>query len=440
MRLAFVSPLPPAPTGVADYTADVLRLLAPSHEIEAFHAQDVVEAARLPGSVRVRRAEQLPARHAERPFDVVVHQLGNSEAHAFVYGLLSRFPGLLVLHELVLFHSRAAMFTDSEPVRAWRRAPESPAARAGAQPALDAWRDELVYSYPDRGRRLFAAHMGTVGDLLPYAYPLLRIPVEASRAVLVHSTFAAAAVRDEVEGAAAIVVPQPVEALDVEPAAVRALRARLGFAPDEVVVGCYGLLTREKRIDAVARAVARASAAEPRLRLLLAGPVADRRALEQALAALGLAARAVVTGRVPHEELAAHIAAADVVAHLRWPTARETSAALLRVLAQGRPTIVSDLQHQSELPASAVRRIDPAREADLEPAIVELARDPGRRRLLGEAAAAYVRRAHAPARVVAGWSAALELAQRRPLPPARAWPAHWPRPQDRQQPESASSP
>jgi hypothetical protein len=52
------------------------------------------------------------------------------------------------------------------------------------------------------------------------------------------------------------------------------------------------------------------------------------------------------------------------VAHLRYPSARETSAALLRVLAQGRPTLVSDLEHQSELPDDVVLRIDVANEDD----------------------------------------------------------------------------
>ncbi len=429
MRIAFVSPLPPAATGIADYSAELLRRLAPRHELEAFHAQEAVDEGRLPEALPVRRAEELVARHGRQPFDVVVYQMGNGPAHAFAYDLLSRLPGLLVLHDLVLFHSRAAAFTDAEPVRAWRREPGSDAARDAARPLLAAWREELVYSYPAQGARLFAAHLGTVGDLLPYAYPLLRIPVEASRAVLVHSAFAALAVRDEVPDAEVVTVPQPVEAAAAGPGAVRTLRARLGFAEDELVVGCFGLLTREKRTHAVARAVARASARDPRLRLLLAGPVPDRAALERELAALGLGERAVVTGRVPHDQLAAHVAAADVVAHLRWPTARETSAALLRVLAQGRPTIVSDLQHQSELPEAAVRRVDPAHEEGLEAAILELALDPAARLRLGAAAASYVRRAHSPERVLAGWEQALARARSRPDPPPRAWPAHWPRPE-----------
>lgn len=435
MRLAFVSPLPPAATGVADYTADVLRLLAPAHEIEAFHGQDEVETTRLPAGLRIAHAAELPARHAHHPFDLIVHQLGNGPAHGFAYDLVSRLPGLLVLHDLVLFHSRAAVFTDSEPVRAWRAAPASAAARAAAQPALDAWKAELEYSYPGRGERLYAAHMGSVGDLLPYAYPLLRLPVEASRAVLVHSAYAAVVVREEVPGAVVTVVPQPVEPVEGDAGAIASLRARLGFARDDVVVGCFGLLTREKRVDAVAAAVARASAIEPRLRLLLAGPLPDRPGLEQRLSALGLEGRAVLTGRLAHGELGTHIGVADIVAHLRWPTARETSAALLRVLAQGRPSIVSDLQHQADLPADCVWRIDPAREADLELALLALARDPGARLRLGAAAAEHVRRAHAPARVAAGWTAALELARGRAAPAPGAWPAHWPRPE---QPQSAT--
>ncbi len=428
MRIAFVSPLPPAATGIADYAADLLGLLAPRHEIEAFHAQEAVDASRLPAGLPARPAGELLAAHRERPFEVVVYQMGNGPAHAFVYELLPRLPGLLVLHDLVLFHSRAAAFLEAEPVRAWRQAPGSDAAREAARPLLEAWRDEIVYSYPAQGARLFAAHMGTVGDLLPYAYPLLRLPVEASRAVLVHSACAARLVRDEVADAQVVVVPQPVEAVAVESQSVRALRRRLGFAEDELVVGCFGLLTPEKRPQAIARAVARASASFPRLRLLLVGPVPDRAGLERRLAALDLGGRAVVTGRVPHEELAAHVAAADVVAHLRWPTARETSAALLRVLALGRPAIVSDLQHQSELPEDAVRRVDPAREEEeLEAAILELAGDPGARERLGAAATAYVRRAHAPKRVLAGWEEALEAARARPDPLPRAWPAHWPR-------------
>ncbi len=426
MRLAFVSPLPPAPTGIADYSADVLALLAPAHAIDVFHGQERVEEERLPRGIGLYAASSLPARHRSQPYEVAVYQLGNGIDHAFAYDLLARVPGLLVLHDLVLFHARAAAFLESEAVRAWRGNPASVAAREAARPALEAWRAELTYSYPDQGERLFEAHLGTVGDLLPYAYPLFRIPVEASRAVAAHSAFAADAVRAEVPQATVVRVPMPISAVRVEPAAVRALRGRLGFAPDDLVVGAFGLMTREKRVDAIARAVVDAARRDPRIRLLLVGPVPDRDALDRQLDSLGARPRTVVTGRVPFDDLPRHIEAADLVAHLRYPTGRETSAALLRVLAQGRPTLVSDLSHQAEIPQDAVWRIDLADERrQLEEAILELAASPDERQRMGRAAAAHVRSGHGPAVVRSAWEDALAITRDRPDPPRRDWPAHW---------------
>ena len=426
MRLAFVSPLPPAPTGIADYSAELLVLLARRHEIEVFHGQDEVDDSQIP-KVPLRSAGELAARHAVRPYDVVVHQLGNNPVHAFQYDLLARVPGLLVLHDLVLFHSRAAAFTDSPAVRAWREDPASPEKGAAARPALAAWRAELAYAYPREGERLYEAHLGTVGDLLPYAYPLCRIPVEASRAVAVHDAFLVDAVRAEAPGARVTVVPMPARATHVPAADAARLRESLGFAPTDIVVGTFGLVTPEKRLGTIARAVG--AARDPRLRLLVVGPVPDRPAVDAVLAGAGLTGRAVVTGRVPIGSLPAHAAAADLVAHLRHPTGRETSAALLRVLAQGRPTIVSDLAHQSGLPEDAVRRVDPAdEEASLTRAIVSLASDPRAREAMGRRAAEHVARAHSEARVLAAWDEALDLARLSPPPAARDWPAHWPRP------------
>lgn len=428
MRLALASPLPPLPTGIADYTADLVQILSPGHEIELFHGQEDVDLARFPADVSVHRASELVARHGREPFDVTVYQMGNAPAHDFLYEVVPRLPGLLVLHDLVLHHARAARFLESDAVRAWRACPGSREAREGARPVLEAWHDELAYEYPAAGDRLFAAHLGTVGDLLPYAYPLFRMPVEASRAVAVHNGFMAAAVRAEVPGALVLEVPMPAAASPVAPEAVRDLRARLGLVPEDIVVGCFGRLTPEKRVLTVARAVARALARDPRLRLLLVGPVPERGRLEADLDRLGVRPSTIVTGRVPLDDLPAYLEATDLVAHLRYPTARETSAALLRALAQGRPTVVSDLEQQRDLPDEAVARVDITEEEDgLVRWILELARDPDRRARLGAAAADHVRREHAPSRVRAAWEEALQRTRDRSLPPPRGWPAHWPR-------------
>ena len=426
-RIAFVSPLPPAPTGIADYAADVLALLAPGHVIDAFHDQAEVDTARIPASVGVHRASALVERHSHQAYDAVVYQMGNGPAHDFLYDLIPRRPGLLVLHDLVLHHARARMFLDSPAARAYAQSPSDPARRDAARPALDAYRAELDHGYPGQGARLFDVQLGTVGTLLPYAYPLFRLPVEASRLTAVHNAFMAEAVRAAVPGAEALRVTMPVSAAPVRAAEVAALRARLGLAPDDFVVGSFGLLTPEKQVETVARAVARTAVHVPRARLLLVGTVPDPAALARRLAALGVAGRTVVTGRVPFAELAAHMEAADVAVHLRYPTARETSAALLRLLAQGRPAVVSDLEHLADVPDEAVVRVDPTdEEGGVTRALLSLAGHPAVRARLGAQARAFAQAAHSPSRGRHDYEAAIARAASLPDPPARpSWPAHW---------------
>jgi DNA-binding transcriptional ArsR family regulator len=119
----------------------------------------------------------------------------------------------------------------------------------------------------------------------------------------------------------------------------------------------------------------------------------------------------------------------DLAVHLRYPTGRETSAALLRVLAQGRPTVVSDLEHLADIPDAGVVRVDPTdEEGALTRAILRLHDKPEARARLGQAAREFVRREHSPARCLDGYEAAMARAAALPDPPPRPWPAHWPRP------------
>jgi glycosyltransferase involved in cell wall biosynthesis len=426
VRIAFLSPLPPAPTGIADYSAEVLALLAGAHEIEVFHNQRVVDRERLPAACRVRPVAKFLSSHAEQPYDLVIYQLGNGPAHAFLYPLLARVPGLVVMHDLVLHHSRARTFLDSPEAAEYRADPGDERARDAAARIRQRYLDELRYTYPEQAEKLYEAQLGTVGSLLPYAYPLCRLPLEAARLVAAHNDFMVRAIEEEAPGVAAVRIPMAVQGRPVGAYPVASLRARYGLSTEDFVVGAFGLLTREKQIETVARAVARAAATVKRLRLLLVGPSPDALALDDMLRRLGVRERTVVTGHVPFWTLPAHMEAVDVVVHLRHPTARETSAALLRVLAQGRPTILSDLEHWADIPDDAVVRVDVTdEEGAATRALIQLAALPERRRRLALRARAFVEREHSPAACRGGYESAIAMAAAWPDPPARPWPAHW---------------
>ena len=396
MRLAVVSPLPPAPTGIADYTMDVARALQGFHDIELFHDQTEVSGSL---GFPVFPVEALPARAAAKPYDAVVYQMGNAPAHDFMYGWMERVPGAVVLHDLVLHHSFARRFLESPEAQAYAKDPASREKRLEAEKAHQSFFAAIEAVYPGQAERLKDAHFNTTGDLLPYVFPLFEPALARARAVGAHNAFMVDAIQAARPDLACVQLAMPVPSVPDTEGAATELRLQLGLRDGEPVVGCFGLVTREKRIETVARAVVRVSELHPNVRLLLAGHVSDPSWLQALLDRTGVSNRTIVAGRLEEKAFAAAMEAADVVVHLRYPTARETSAALLRVMAQGRPVIVSDIANQSEIPEDVARRIDPVdEEGDLARALASVLSNPEAARAMGERGRRFALTAHSDAR------------------------------------------
>src|SRR5271163_239169 len=87
MRVALFTPLPPARSGIADYSQALVEPLRRQVELEIFpRAAPHFDAAR---------------------FDVILYQVGNNGCHDFVYETALRHPGVVVLHESNLHHLMA---------------------------------------------------------------------------------------------------------------------------------------------------------------------------------------------------------------------------------------------------------------------------------------------------------------------------------------------
>jgi len=74
------------------------------------------------------------------------------------------------------------------------------------------------------------------------------------------------------------------------------MRAALGFAPSDVVIGGVGRLEREKRFDVLLEAVARLLPQRPELHLIVVGEGTRRNALQRQITRLGLADRCRLLG------------------------------------------------------------------------------------------------------------------------------------------------
>ena len=121
-RLAWFSPMPPARTGVAVYSTEVVAGLRAAHEVHVYVDEPVAAAARArkADADDIGSAHDFVPRHALEPYDLTVFQLGNSSAHDFVWPYLCRYPGLAVLHDVHLHHARAAALLRQKRPDAYR--------------------------------------------------------------------------------------------------------------------------------------------------------------------------------------------------------------------------------------------------------------------------------------------------------------------------------
>ena len=401
MKLSVFTPLPPVPTGIADYSELLLRELAKASdwEVEAY-----CEGETCKQPFPVRDAASATAGAA----GLAMYHVGNSAHHDFLYRHMLARPGVLVLHDLVLHHARLNGYLQSPAMRAYRADLGNRDKRDEALAALDAYREEVMEAYPNEGDTIAEIAIRMGGGRLLYAYPLYEHLVRRSPLTLVHSSTA----RDEilercpdvnVAKVARVRMGMPLPGLMSREKA----RKKLGL-DDGLLLASFGLVTPEKRIGMALKALARLRASGIDARYVLVGGTVDHYDAAAEAEALGVKDAVRFAGRVSEEDFWPHVFAADICLNLRYPSAGETSATLLRLLACGRPVMVTDQIHAADFPSSVVARSRLEGDEDgLYCDLMDLIRAKKRRRDLSLKSRTFVEREHSPEAMVADYLEAL---------------------------------
>ena len=296
-RLAVLTPLPPARTGVAHYASMVVPALRET----------------------LARTQPPTANRQPPTEDTYIYQLGNNLHHEEIYRAAMQKPGVVVLHDLVLHHLIVEMTLARGDAEGYVAALQASHGEAGA-----AWA---------RGRAA-GLHSEMGNFLLPASVEV----AQRATAVIVHNRYAAERLRSFGVTTPIHVVPHPyVPETRTFP--------RTLFPPDTRVIGFFGFLTSAKRAEVVLEAFRIARAKHPKLALLIVGEPAPNIDVES-LRGEGI----VLTGYVADEEFARYYAEADRFVNLRYPSAGETSGTLIRALDAGKPVAVSDYAQFAELP------------------------------------------------------------------------------------------
>ena len=380
MNIAWFRDRVPDPADPLDDTAALIEALRATHVI------DVLAEADAPDFVW---------RHALTPWDLCVYELDNTRAHQFVWAYLLNYPGVVFLKSRTLHDSRAdALDRDDR---------------------LDDYREELRFSDGAPPPMTWKGqHHAARGS-----WPMLRIPLLASRAVVVAHTTVARTLHEAYSDARVRYAPStPNDQLptpkEVGPSLPTTSNIQLPASKESGTpcrVGVFG----GNRLAVIERAVHRAREAG--------------------------AAVELITGESPGRVLEA----CDVVIALTWPAADAPLTAALAGMAAGKAVVTFDLETTADWPALdpqtwrprgratsgapnavAAVTIDPRdEEHSLMLAIRRLASDAPLRDQLGRAARAWWEDHATPALAAAAWNQILEEAISLAPPPQPAdWPAH----------------
>lgn len=345
--------MPPAPTGIASYSAAVLPGLraASDRPIRTIWPVDRIHEGQV-------------AEHA-----LAVYHLGNNVAfHRDIYRHAMATPGLVVIHDLALDDFVRGLVANGDAL----------GYRAAREAARIAPRLRLHDDIPDEG---------------PLAFPWVADVARRARGIVVHAPFGRRYLDAIGNRTPVYVVPHPLPESERAVAAAATerweLRSSMEAAGMRTLVGVFGDLNEAKLIDTVLDAVSRM---DPRVSLALVGRSIPSYDVAALVRASGLGDRVRLMHDVTDREFLAWMSASDVIVDLRHPHRGEASGALARAMQVGRPTIVSAVGTYLDVPDGLVLHV-PAGKVDaalLADAIGRLA-VPSVGRAMGERAAEAVR-------------------------------------------------
>ena len=326
--LAYVSPIPPVPSGVSYYSQEVLPALSKHYEIVVIvHQDDVTD-----NDFTVRDLDWFKDNYTA--FGRVMYHIGNSEWHSHIVSLLDSYPGVVVLHDVYLGH----MFNEMD---------------AGL------FDRQLYLSHGYSGLR----HKQDHGlDSAIWKFPHCCSLIRSSYGVVVHSDYA----KEQLQmycgsvGEAQVATTPLANSLPSVGLSSEA-RARLGLPENKFIVCCFGGLGPTKLNDRLLQAWSTLSSAEKDGALLLFVGVLNEtfniKVLAPILKGMKVSSSVSFTDYVTVSQYRDYLLAADIAVQLRTQSRGESSRSVLECMAYGLPTIVNDHGSNRELPANCLIKI-----------------------------------------------------------------------------------
>jgi len=372
LKLAYFSPLNPQPSGISDYSEELLPYLSEFADITLFvdgfkpRNPKILEQF----SICDYQKHQASLSSLDQ-FDAVVYHMGNDHRyHTGIHDNIKRHPGIVVFHDFALQDFFLGLARE-------RKDPSIYFDEVLACHGLEASREaEKAFN---QGRPSAAVDQ-------PTEFPLNCRLAQAAIGIIVHSEWSRSRLERIAPG-----VPLRRIAMPIKVPSQIAPRTETG----NLKLASFGLINPGKGIDQILRVLA-SLRGEYDFQYFLIGAENSYFDVRSLISAYGLNDQVTITGHIPLDQFEAHIVSTDIALNLRERTVGETSASLCRIMAAGIPVIVSNVGSFAELPNDVVVKIDHDRHSDalLQAFLRRLIEDRRLRERIGANAREYILTEH----------------------------------------------
>ena len=339
MKLAYFSPLNPQPSGISDYSEELLPYLAVHAAIDLFVDGLTPTNLKITSQFKCFDYQRDPsALKSLRGYDAVVYHMGNDHRyHAGIYEALTKHPGVVVFHDFALQDFFLGL--------------------ARAKSNIELYLAEVAACHGKTERVRAEEHLrrGSVPPQVaaPLNFPLNCRAANAAEGIIVHSQWSLSRFERLAPAVPSKRVPMPVTGLNSD----RPSKAAAANKDRAVAISSFGLITPDKGIELTLRALSELRD-EYDFNFTLVGAENSYFDVRALINQYGLTNRVKITGHVALPEFERHISETDIAINLRQRTVGETSASLYRIMAASVPAIVSNVGAFAELPNDAVVKID----------------------------------------------------------------------------------
>ncbi|MFZ0219854.1 MAG: glycosyltransferase [Candidatus Aquirickettsiella sp.] len=390
-KMAFVSPLPSARTGIADYSAQLLPDLAIFYDITLITTQKSIDDNWLNANFSIQDDKWF-IKHANS-FDVIIYQFGNSHYHYFMLQLLNLYPGIVVLHDFFLsgLYQWADVIVEKEQYIFYRSIYYS-----HGFPALFELKNKdrrlIIEDYPcnlavlKRALGIIVLSQHTI-DLALYWYG----PNIVSKFSLANA---------------------PHLPKEISPLQRKETRRKLGFNENDFLICTFGFIGDTKQCHRTILACSDPILSSINFHLVFVGGKADEeynQLLFNLIKKNKLEKKIKFIGFTSLELFKDYLISTDIAIQLRTKSRGETSACILNCLSYGIPTIVNAHGSINEIKDNVVVKLkDEFSDDELTKAVFNLYTNNNERDHLSKKSLHYIEQKHHPLKISKEYVHAIE--------------------------------